>query len=415
MAKVHSGLDRGMHENSERLRPAKSGGKMKQLETQVVVIGGGATGSGVLRDLAMRGLDAMLFERGNLSEGTTGNFHGLLHSGGRYAVKDQPAARECIAENRVLHKIAPQAIEDTGGFFVTMNDEDERFMSDFLKGCEEVDIPTEVLSSTEALKEEPGLSPQVRSAVVVPDGSVDGWDLCIGSVNAAKEYGARVFLFTPVTEILRKGDRVVGVKAVDQTSGDEYLVQAQYVVNASGPWADKIAKLAGIDIPMVLSKGTMVLNSRSVKRAINRCRYPTDGDIIVPVGTTIILGTTSVTVYDPDNFSIEEWEVYKMLEECMAMVPTIEDMSIQRCFAGIRPLYEPPEELGEIEEGREISRAHFVLNHEELDGVGGFVTITGGKVTTFRLMAQETVDLVCEKMGINEPCRTHLEPLPMGS
>jgi glycerol-3-phosphate dehydrogenase len=389
---------------------------MKKLETQVVVIGGGATGSGVLRDLAMRGLDAMLFERGNLSEGTTGNFHGLLHSGGRYAVKDQPAARECIAENRVLHKIAPQAIEDTGGFFVTMNDEDEKFMARFLKGCEEVDIPTEVLSSTEALKEEPGLSPRVRSAVVVPDGSVDGWDLCIGSVNAAKEYGAHVFLFTPVTEILRKGDRVVGVKAVDQTSGDEYLVQAKYVVNASGPWADKIAKLAGIDIPMVLSKGTMVvLNSRSVKRAINRCRYPTDGDIIVPVGTTIILGTTSVTVYDPDNFSIEEWEVYKMLEECMAMVPTIEDMSIQRCFAGVRPLYEPPEELGEVEEGREISRAHFVLDHEELDGVGGFVTITGGKVTTFRLMAQETIDLVCEKMGINEPCRTHLEPLPMGS
>jgi glycerol-3-phosphate dehydrogenase len=389
---------------------------VKQLETQVVVIGGGATGSGVLRDLAMRGLDAILFERGNLSEGTTGNFHGLLHSGGRYAVKDQPAARECIAENRVLHKIAPQAIEDTGGFFVTMNDEDEKFMANFLKGCEEVGIPAEVLSSTEALKEEPGLSPQVRNAVVVPDGSIDGWDLCIGSVNSAKEYGARVFLFTPVTEILREGDRVVCVKAVDQSSGEEYLVQAQYVVNASGPWADKIAKLAGIDIPMVLSKGTMVvLNNRCVKRAINRCRYPTDGDIVVPVGTTIILGTTSVTVYDPDNFSIEEWEVYKMLEECMAMVPTIEDMGIQRCFAGIRPLYEPPEELGEVEEGREISRAHFVLDHEKLDGVGGIITITGGKVTTFRLMAQDTVDLVCEKMGVDEPCRTHLEPLPTGS
>jgi glycerol-3-phosphate dehydrogenase len=389
---------------------------MKKLETQVVVIGGGATGSGVLRDLAMRGLDAMLFERRNLSEGATGNFHGLLHSGGRYAVKDQRAARECIQENRVLRKIAPQAIEDTGGFFVTLDDEDERFMSTFLKGCEEVGIPTEVLSSTEALKEEPELSPQVRQAVVVPDGSVDGWDLCIGSINAAKELGARVFLFTPVTEILREGDRVVGVKAVGQTNGDEYLVHAEYVVSASGPWTDRVAKLAGIDIPMVLSKGTMVtLDRRPVKRAINHCRYPTDGDIIVPVGTTIILGTTSVTVYDPDNFSIEEWEVYKMLEECMALAPMIEDMGIQRCFAGIRPLYEPPEELGEVEEGREVSRAHFVLDHEELDGVGGFITITGGKVTTFRLMAEDTVDLVCEKMGVDEPCRTHLEPLPTGS
>ena len=388
---------------------------MQKLETQAVVIGGGITGCGVLRDLAMRGIQAMLFERGNLSEGTSGNFHGLLHSGGRYAVKDQPAARECIHENRILHQIAPQAIEDTGGFFITLNDEDEEFLPRFLAGCEEVGIPTEVFSSTEALKEEPQLSPRVRHAVAVPDGSVDSWDLCIGSVNAAKELGARVFLFTPVTEVLRQGDRVIGVKAVDQTSGEEYEVHAEYVINASGPWADKIARLAGITIPMVLSKGTMVvLDSRPVTRAINRCRYPTDGDIIVPVGTTVILGTTSVTVEDPDHFSVEEWEVFKMLEEGIEMVPMIENMSIQRCYGGVRPLYEPPDELQGVEEGREVSRAHFVLDHEELDSSGGFVTITGGKVTTFRLMAQDTVDLVCKKMGIDAPCRTHLEPLPLG-
>jgi glycerol-3-phosphate dehydrogenase len=389
---------------------------MEKLETQVAVIGGGVTGSSVLRDLAMRGLNAMLFERRNLSEGTSGNFHGLLHSGGRYAVKDQPAARECIKENHILRRIAPQAIEDTGGFFVTLTDEDERFLSIFLRGCEEVGIPTEVLSATEAVRQEPALSPQVRQAVIVPDGNIDGWELCIGNVNAAKEYDARIFLFTPVTEILCEGDRVVGIKAVDQTNGDEYLVRTEYVVNASGPWTGRVAKMAGIHIPMVLSKGTMVvLDSRPVQRAINRCRYPTDGDIVVPMGTTTILGTTSVTVYDPDNFRIEEWEIYKVLEECIAMVPAIEDMNIQRCFAGIRPLYEPPEELGDVEKGREVSRAHFVLDHEELDGVGGFVTITGGKVTTFRSMAQDTVDLVCQKMGVYEPCRTHLEPLPTAS
>ncbi len=388
---------------------------MEKLETQVVVVGGGLTGAGVLRDLAMRGLDAVLFERGNLCEGTSGNFHGLLHSGGRYAVKDQPAAKECIEENRILRQIAPQAIEDTGGFFVTLNDEDETFMSTFLEGCETVGVPTEVLSTAEALKEEPKLNPEVRHAVAVPDGSVDSWDLCMGSVNAAKELGARLFLFTPVTDVLRQGDRVVGVRAVDQTSGDEYEVHAECVVNASGPWTDKIAHMAEIEVPMVLSKGTMVvLDSRPTTRAINRCRYPGDGDIIVPVGTTIVLGTTSVTVEDPDSFCAEEWEIYKVLEEGIEMVPMIENMGIQRCYAGVRPLYEPPEELDGVEEGREVSRAHFVLDHEALDGVGGFVTITGGKVTTFRLMAKDTVDLVCKKMGIDEPCRTHLEPLPLG-
>jgi len=388
---------------------------MKKLETQVVVIGGGITGSGVLRDLAMRGFDAMLFERGNLSEGTTGNFHGLLHSGGRYAVKDQPTARECIQENRILREIAPQAIEDTGGFFVVLDDQDEAFLPIFLQGCENVGIPAEVLSGTEALKEEPNLSPQLRQAVAVPDGSVDGWDLCLGSVNAARALGARLFLYTPVTELLREGDRVVGVQAVDQTSGDEYQVRAEYVVNASGPWADQIVRLADIEIPIVLSKGTMVvLDSRPVTRVINRCRFPSDGDIIVPVGTTIVLGTTSVTVDDPDSFCVDEWEIYKVLEEGMEMAPVIEDMNIQRCFAGVRPLYEPPEDLAGVEAGREVSRNHFVLDHEQLDSLGGFITITGGKVTTFRLMAQDTIDLVCEKMGVDEPCRTHLELLPTG-
>jgi glycerol-3-phosphate dehydrogenase len=388
---------------------------MEELETQVVVIGGGATGTAVLRDLAMRGFQAMLFERGNLSEGTTGNFHGLLHSGGRYAVKDQPAAVECIEENRILRRIAPQAIEDTGGFFVVLDDVDEEFLPSFLEGCATVGIPAEVLSGAEALREEPKLSPQIRQAVAVPDGSIDGWDLCLGSVTTAKELGARVFLYTPVTKILREGDRVAGVKAVDQTNGDEYVVHADCVINASGPWTDKVASLASITVPMVLSKGTMVvLDSRPVKRAINRCRYPSDGDIIVPVGTTIVLGTTSVTVDDPDHFGIEEWEVDKMLDECIQMVPMIEDMRIQRNYAGVRPLYEPPADE-EAEEGREVSRAFYVLDHEALDGVGGFITITGGKLTTSRLMAEKTVDLLCTKMGGDAVCRTHLEPLPTAS
>jgi glycerol-3-phosphate dehydrogenase len=391
---------------------------MEELETQVVVIGGGATGTAVLRDVTMRGFQAMLFERGNLSEGTTGNFHGLLHSGGRYAVKDQPAAVECIEENRILRRIAPQAIEDTGGFFVALDDVDEEFLPSFLEGCATVGIPTEVLSGAEALREEPKLSPQIRQAVAVPDGSIDGWDLCLGSVTAAKELGARVFLYTPVTEILRKGDRVAGVKAVDQTNGDEYVVHADYVISASGPWAAKVAALGNVKIEMSLSKGTMVvLDSRPVKWAINRCRYPSDGDIIVPVGTTIVLGTTSVDIEDPDNFVIEEWEVDKMLDECIQMVPMIEDMRVQRSFASIRPLYQPPTE-GEEEEdttGIEVSRAFYVLDHEALDGVGGLITITGGKLTTSRMMAEKTVDLLCAKMGVDVPCRTHLEPLPTAS
>jgi len=178
---------------------------MQKLETQAAVIGGGVAGCGVLRDLAMRGVDALLFERGQLAQGTTGSFHGLFHSGGRYAVDDQPAARACIQENRILRRIAPHAIEDTGGFFVVLDDGDEALLPRFLDGCEACGIPTEMLSGAEALREEPALAPQVRTAVAVPDGGIDAWKLCIGSVNAAKALGSEVFLFTKVTDIVRSG------------------------------------------------------------------------------------------------------------------------------------------------------------------------------------------------------------------
>jgi glycerol-3-phosphate dehydrogenase len=388
---------------------------MQTLETQVVVIGGGVAGCGVLRDLAMRGVDALLFERGQLAQGTSGNFHGLFHSGGRYAVDDQPAARACIQENRILRHIAPHAIEDTGGFFVVLDDGDEAFLPRFLDGCEACGIPTEILSGAEALREEPALSPQVRTAVAVPDGVVDAQELCIGSVNAARALGARVLLLTAVTDILRSGDRVVGVRAQDQRTGETYQVRADVVINASGPWTDRVANLAGIRIPIVLDEGAMVvMDGRPVRRAINRCRFPADGDIIVPMGQTVVLGTTSVTVEDPDDASYEQWEVDKLVAEGVRMVPAIEELAVQRPYAGVRPLYEPPEALADDEQGRDVSRAHDVLDHEERDGVGGFITITGGKVTTFRQMAEDTVDLLAEKMGIDVPCRTAEEPLPTG-
>jgi glycerol-3-phosphate dehydrogenase len=258
------------------------------------------------------------------------------------------------------------------------------------------------------------LAPEVRTAVAVPDGWVDSYALCTGSVSAAEALGSKAFLFTAVTDVLRSNDRVVGVRAEDQTTDETYEIRAEYVINASGPWTNQVAGLAGVEIPVMLDKGLMiVMDSRPVRRAINRCRYPTDGDIIVPMGTTVVLGTTSVSAEDPDDLSYEQWEVDTLLREAMQMVPVIAKMDIQRPYAGVRSLYEPPGALTDQEKGREISRTHFVLDHEELDGVGGFITITGGKVTTFRLMAEDTVNLLMEKMGSNEPCRTAEEPLPI--
>ena len=112
-----------------------------KIKTEVLIIGGGATGAGIARDLALRGIPSVLVEKGDLASGASGRNHGLLHSGGRYAVSDPEAARECIAENMILRKIAPHCIEETEGLFVSLPEDDLQFRDRFLRACEEARIP----------------------------------------------------------------------------------------------------------------------------------------------------------------------------------------------------------------------------------------------------------------------------------
>ena len=143
------------------------------MQTDVLVIGGGATGVGVAWDAALRGYDVTLVERGDLAEGTSGRFHGLLHSGGRYVVKDPLAAEECVDENAILRQIIPDCIEDTGGLFVSTPDDDPAYPEQFLEGCAKAKLPAEEISVAEALRREPRLNPKVSRAFSVPDASID--------------------------------------------------------------------------------------------------------------------------------------------------------------------------------------------------------------------------------------------------
>jgi anaerobic glycerol-3-phosphate dehydrogenase B subunit len=156
-------------------------------------------------------------------------------------------------------------------------------------------------------------------------------------------------------------------------------------------------------------KGVMVaMNHRIVHTVINRLKMPSDGDILVPAHTVAVIGTTDVPVRDPDRFGVEPWEVNLMLREGEKMIPGFSKMRILRAWAGVRPLYQETAAAS----NREMTRAYVLLDHLERDGIDGFVTITGGKWTTYRRMAEDTVDLVCKKLGVERECRTHLEALP---
>ncbi|PSP95945.1 anaerobic glycerol-3-phosphate dehydrogenase subunit A [Halobacteriales archaeon QH_8_68_33] len=386
----------------------------------VAVVGGGSTGAGIARDLSTRGLEVTLLEQGNLTHGTTGRMHGLLHSGGRYAVSDQKSARECIAENRVLRDIASHCVEMTGGLFVKRPEDSEAYFEEKLQGCEECGIPAEVLSDEEARAMEPHLARDIDKAISVPDGAVDPFRLVVANAASAQEHGARIETHSTVTDLLVEDGEVVGVEVehdsgpgtrVHGVEGGREEIHADYVVNATGAWAGRIGEMAGVDIEVRPSKGVMtIMNVRQVDTVINRCRPKGDADIIVPHETTCILGTTDEEVEDPEDYPEERWEVDMMIDTLSELVPMLAEARTIRSFWGVRPLYEPPE-VGS-EDPTDITRDYFLLDHEERDGLAGMTSIVGGKFTTYRMMGEEISDHVCEQFGIDADCRTADVSLP---
>lgn len=383
---------------------------MANLQADVLVIGGGSTGVGVARDAAMRGFTTVLVDRGDLATGTTGRFHGLLHSGGRYVVKDPKAALECIHENRILRGIAADCIEDTGGLFVTTPIDDPAYADRFVEGCRATDVPVEEIPVAEAIRGEPRLNPRISRAFVVPDASVDSWKTVWGCARSAMAHGAKILPYHEVLRLVVEGSAVKGAVVEDHRGGEEIEIHADLVVNAAGAWAGRIAAMAGCEVTILPGKGIMIaMNHRLVNTVVNRCEMPADGDIIVPIRTVSVIGTTDEKVADPDDWEITPDEVQKMLDAGENIVPGFRDARALRVWGGVRPLFQ---EKTEGTDTRDVTRAHTLLNHRTRDGVERFLTITGGKFCTFRLMAEDTVDVLCAELGVDRACRTAHEPLP---
>jgi glycerol-3-phosphate dehydrogenase len=382
---------------------------MGSLDAEVLVIGGGSTGTGVARDAAMRGFATVLVEGRDLADGTTGRFHGLLHSGGRYAVKDPSAATECIEENRILRRIAADCIEDTGGLFVSTPWDDPAFGDEFVAGCRATGVPVAEIPPAEALSREPRLHPGISRAFEVPDAAIDPWKTVWACARSAQEHGATILVYHRVVELLRDDDAITGARVVDERTGDELEIRARVTVNAAGAWAGRIAALAGCRVEVLPGKGIMIaMNHRLVNTVVNRCKMPADGDILVPIRTVSVIGTTDVRVADPDDLEVTQPEIDLMLDEGEKLVPGFRQARALRVWAGARPLFSQ----AEVADTRDVTRSHALLDHRERDGIGGLVTITGGKTTTFRLMAEVAVDAVCAQLGTDRPCRTADEPLP---
>ena len=380
-------------------------------EYDVIIVGGGATGAGTARDCALRGLSVLLVERNDYSTGATGRNHGLMHSGARYAVTDGESASECISENMILRRIARHCVEETDGLFITLPEDDLEYQKTFVEACQRAGIRADVIDPEEARRIEPAVNPALIGAVRVPDASIDPFRLTVANLLDARMHGAETLNYHEVEGVIINQNRVEGLKLYNKLNGEHVEVRGHVVVNAAGIWGQRIGQMAGVNISMFPARGALLIFGHRVNHmVINRCRKPANADILVPDDTVCVIGTTSdrIPIETVDDMRVTREEVDVLLKEGVKIAPSLATTRIIRAYAGVRPLVASDDDPS----GRSISRGIVCLDHAKRDGLEGMITITGGKMMTYRLMGETATDAVCAKLGNTAPCVTASQPLP---
>ena len=384
---------------------------MNHQEYDAIIIGGGITGAGVARDCSLRGLKVLLVEKQDFTNGATGRNHGLLHSGARYAVNDAESAAECIKENMILRRIARHCVDETDGLFITLPEDDLSYQKTFVDNCQKAGIQAAIIDPEEARRLEPSVNPTLTGAVRVPDASVDPFHLTTANIIDARRHGATVLNYHEVTELIVENGVVKGVVLRNNHTGETGKAYARVTINAAGIWGHLVAQKAGITINMFPAKGTLLIFGHRVNSmVINRCRKPANADILVPDDAVCVIGTTSDRVpFDTiDDLKVTSDEVDLLIREGEKLAPALSTTRILRAYCGVRPLVASDDDPS----GRNISRGIVCLDHKVRDGMDGLITITGGKMMTYRMMAEVATDLACKKLGINATCTTATTPLP---
>ncbi len=374
----------------------------------ILIIGGGATGGALAHDLTLRGFRVTLVEQGSLLSGTSGRHHGLLHSGARYVLHDVETAKECYAENQILRRLAPQAVEPNDGLFVALDDRDKGYEDQLLRRCARAGIPARKLSVAQALALEPELTPGIKGAVQVPDATMDAWRLPLHFFATARANGAAILPFTPVRKIMHNKGAVRAVRVSDLRQGRSRTLAADLVVNAAGPWAGKVAALAGVEVPMRPGPGVMVsMGGRKTHMVINRLHPAGQGDILVPQRNQTIIGSTAWLADDPDDVQVPQGQADALVAMGARLMPGLAQAPVVSVWAASRPLLRNDR----ADDPMRISRGFACIDHGIRDSLEGLISVVGGKATTLRAMAQETADLICRKTGRAVTCVTASTPL----
>jgi len=369
----------------------------------LAVIGGGASGLGVALEAASRGYSVVLLESHDFAKGTSSRATKLVHGGVRYLAQGNLAlVREALHERSVLLKNAPHLAQPLAFVMPSYKYWEAPFyglglkMYDLLAGAAGLG-KTEFLSRDETLQCLPTVQPQrLKGGVKYWDGQFDDARLALALARTAAQQGALLVNYCPVTGFVHEAGQLAGLQARDEETGQSFEVRANCVVNAAGVWVDQLRALDGAAAGQTVTP--MVAPSQGVHLVVDSSFWPTDHALLVPktgdgrvlfavpwLGK-VILGTTDTPredlVREPLAFRDEVDFILRESARYLTRAPLATD--VLSVWVGLRPLVKPPENEGRNTKG--LSREHTVLV-----SASGLVTVTGGKWTTYRAMAEDVL------------------------
>jgi len=384
----------------------------------LLVIGGGINGCGILRDAALRGYRAALVEKGDFASGASSKTSKLVHGGLRYLEQMKLGlVFESCRERRTLLSIAPHLVHPLP-FLIPVYKEDARGRAIIHAGMILYDMLAlfrnverhRMVSLQDVFKAEPDLERTgLQGGAVYYDCRMDDARLCLENVLSATEAGAAAVNYAEVISLIRSGERAAGAVVKDRLSGRTFEVMARKVINASGPWLDRITKMSSLKTEPRLrpTKGVHIIVPGSTRGHALLISARRDNRVffVIPYQGYSLVGTTD-TFYtgDPDQVTPSPEDIAYLIEEGRRVLPgaKLDREHVIASFAGLRPLVAEP--------GRpsELSRSHVI--YEERSGL---LSVAGGKYTTYRQVAEEVVDRIArgQEMRSRVPCRTAELPL----
>ena len=390
----------------------------------LVVVGAGINGAGIARDAAARGLRVALVEKEDIGSGTSSWSGRLIHGGLRYLEQgDVRLVRESLRERELLFRLAPHLVKPVP-LMIPFYRHNQRGPWMIRAGMVTYDVLSfdkttanhKVLSREDAIRRFPGINPDgLQGCAIFMDGQVV-WSerLCAEVALSAHADGARIFTHAKVDGFVEEGGAVRGVRYTDALTGRRHMLRARLVVNAAGPWVDAVlGETAGGRRHIGGAKGSHLIVDPFPGAPDDVIYYESRSDgrlvLVIPWGRRYLIGTTDKKFDDdPDTAVADDVEVGYLLGEVNSLIPgaNLTEEDILYTYSGVRPLPYVP-----AQSEWKVPRSHVI--HDHGPDHPGLLSIIGGKLTTYRSLAEETVDAVYKQLGRKAPrCTTRTTPFP---